>query len=383
MRNKSSNNYFSFEVLAKDERTGARRGRLMTPHGAVETPVFMPVGTQATVKSLAPEQVESAGASIILANTYHLFLRPGHDIVREAGGLHGFMRWDGPILTDSGGYQVFSLSDTRKISERGVAFRSHIDGSEQILTPEKSIEVQHSLGADIIMAFDECAAYTQGREYIEESLSRTSRWLERCVAEHERSGDPAKQALFGIMQGGMHPDLRAKSAAEITQYDLPGYSIGGLSVGEPKETMYMVLDSCAGLLPDGKPRYLMGVGSPDDLFEGIQRGIDMFDCVIPTREARHGKAMTSAGGINIKNAAYERDFAPLDAECDCYTCRNFSRAYLRHLHKAGETLAGTLLSIHNIRFLTSTMERIRAAIEADAFAELKSEFFAKYYGRAV
>ncbi|MDR0596323.1 MAG: tRNA guanosine(34) transglycosylase Tgt [Clostridiales Family XIII bacterium] len=374
------NNRFGFELLGRDERSGARRGRITTPHGTVETPVFMPVGTRAAVKSLTPEQVRSAGAGIILANTYHLFLRPGQDIVREAGGLHQFMRWDGPILTDSGGFQVFSLAEMRKITENGVAFRSHIDGSEQVLTPEKSIEVQHSLGADIIMAFDECTAYPASREYTEEALGRTTRWLGRCAAWHEQHGGPERQALFGIMQGGMYPDLRARSAAEITAYDLPGYSIGGLSVGEPKGTMYEILDSCVGLLPENKPRYLMGVGSPDDLFEGIQRGIDMFDCVIPTREARHGKAMTSAGGINIKNAAYERDFAPLDAECDCYTCQNFSRAYLRHLHKAGETLAGALLSIHNIRFLTRTMEQIRGAIEGGSFAELKAEFFRRYYG---
>ncbi|MDR3224707.1 MAG: tRNA guanosine(34) transglycosylase Tgt [Clostridiales Family XIII bacterium] len=396
-------NSFRFELLKIDDKTGARRGTLQTPHGVIHTPVFMPVGTQAAVKALTPEQAKSAGAQIILANTYHLFLRPGHEIVRAAGGLHTFMHWDGPILTDSGGFQVFSLADSRKMSEAGVAFRSHIDGSEQVLTPEKSIEVQHALGADIIMAFDECVAYPADRSYTEESLGRTSRWLARCIDTHTQNGEqahtshdkcpphdayahahaqnegPKPQALFGIMQGGMYPDLRRRSAEAITAYDLPGYAIGGLSVGEPKDVMYEILDVCTPLLPAEKPRYLMGVGSPDDIFEAVSRGIDMLDCVIPTREARHGKAMTSGGGVNIKNAKYERDYGPLDAECDCYTCRNFSRAYLRHLHKSGEMLASTLLSLHNIRFLSRTMEQIRAAIEAGTFAELKAEFFSRYY----
>jgi queuine tRNA-ribosyltransferase len=349
---------------------------MTTPHGIVETPVFMPVGTQATVKAVKPEDVADAGAQIILANTYHLFLRPGHEVVRAAGGLHTFMHWNGPILTDSGGFQVFSLASVRKITESGVTFRSHIDGSAQTLTPEISIDVQRALGADIVMAFDECIPYPSDRTYTEEATERTARWLERCVKAHDPENG---QALFGIMQGGMYDDLRRRSAEQITAFDLPGYAIGGLSVGEPKETMYSVLDRCAALLPEDKPRYLMGVGSPDDLFEGVARGVDMFDCVIPTREARHGSAMTSEGSVKIKNARYERDFGPLDPACDCYTCRNYSRAYLRHLFKAGEMLSATLLSIHNIQFLSRVMARIRAAIEDGSFSELKTDFLARYY----
>jgi queuine tRNA-ribosyltransferase len=373
----------NFQILNIDERTMARAGRLATPHGIIDTPVFMPVGTQATVKALTPEQARDAGAQIILSNTYHLFLRPGADVVREAGGLHKFMRWDGPILTDSGGFQVFSLADARKISEDGVTFRSHIDGSKHILTPEKSIEVQHALGADIIMAFDECVAYPAERRYAEESLGRTTRWLARCVDAHERAGGAGsgKQALFGIMQGGVYGDLRARSAEEIAYYDLPGYAIGGLSVGEPKDIMYDILDGCVHLLPDDRPRYLMGVGSPDDIFEAVARGVDMFDCVIPTREARHGNVMTAHGRVNIKNARYARDFGPLDPGCDCYTCeKGYSRAYLRHLFKAGEMLSATLLSIHNIRFLTRLAGLIRESIPGGRFTELKSEFYSKYYG---
>jgi queuine tRNA-ribosyltransferase len=340
----------------------------------------MPVGTRASVKAVTPGQVRDAGARIILANTYHLFLRPGADVVREAGGLHGFMRWDGPILTDSGGFQVFSLADSRKVSEDGVSFRSHIDGSEQTLTPEKSVEIQHSLGADIIMAFDECVAYPAERGYVEESVGRTSRWLGRCVEAHERAAASGKQALFGIMQGGMYGDLRARSAEGITSYDLPGYAIGGLSVGEPKNVMYGILDGCVRLLPEDRPRYLMGVGSPDDIFEAVARGVDMFDCVIPTREARHGNVMTARGRMNIKNARYERDYGTLDPGCDCYTCREgYTRAYLRHLFKAGEPLSATLLSIHNIRFLTRLMERIRDAIADASFTDFKAEFLLEYY----
>jgi queuine tRNA-ribosyltransferase len=293
------------------------------------------------------------------------------------------MNWDGPILTDSGGFQVFSLADTRKVGEEGVTFRSHIDGSASELTPEKSIGVQHALGADIIMAFDECSAYPAERPYVEAALGRTTRWLERCVREHERTGRAGAQALFGIMQGGMYPDLRRRSAEEATQYDLPGYAIGGLSVGEPKDVMYDVLGGCVGLLPEGRPRYLMGVGSPDDLLEAVGMGVDMFDCVIPTREARHGNAMTSGGRLNIKNARHEQGYGPLDPECGCYTCRNYTRAYLRHLFKAGEMLAATLLSIHNIRFLTRLMERIRASIAASSFTGFKAEFLYKYYNRVV
>jgi queuine tRNA-ribosyltransferase len=352
--------------------------------GIVDTPVFMPVGTQAAVKAMTPEQVRGAGAGIILANTYHLFLRPGADVIEDAGGLHEFMRWDGPILTDSGGFQVFSLADSRKIGEDGVVFRSHIDGSEQVLTPEKSIEIQHSLGADIIMAFDECAPYPTDREYAEAALGRTSRWLARCVSAHdraERTPGADGQALFGIVQGGVHRDLRARSAEQTVFYDLPGYAIGGLSVGEPKDVMYDVLDGCVGLLPEDRPRYLMGVGSPDDILEAVSRGVDMFDCVIPTREARHGNVMTRGGRINIKNARFERDYGPIDEGCDCHTCRSgYSRAYLRHLFKAGEMLAATLLSIHNVRFLTRLAQRAGDSISEGLFAEFKAEFMREYYG---
>jgi queuine tRNA-ribosyltransferase len=366
----------TFDLLKTDSETKARRGTLHTPHGDIETPVFMPVGTAATVKAVKPEDIKELGAQIILSNTYHLFLRPGHEIVREAGGLHRFMNWNGPILTDSGGFQVFSLGKLRKIEESGVTFRSHIDGSEQVLTPERSIEVQNALGADIIMAFDECVDYPAEKDYTEEALERTTRWLKRCKAAHTET---ETQSLFGIMQGGMYKDLRRRSAEEIVALNLPGYAIGGLSVGEPKTLMYEILDDCLDYLPQDKPRYLMGVGTPDSLFEGVERGIDMFDCVLPTREARHGSAMISSGRINIKNAQYERDFGPLDPECDCYTCRNYSRSYLRHLFKAREMLSSTLLSIHNMRFLVHTMEQIRESIDSGTFSKLKSEFFNKYY----
>lgn len=366
-----------FEVLHKDDRTRARRGRITTPHGVIETPVFMPVGTQATVKAVKPEDVEKTGAQIILANTYHLFLRPGSDIVREAGGLHTFMNWNKPILTDSGGYQVFSLGAMRKITEEGVKFQSHIDGSRHMLSPEKSIEVQNDLGADIIMAFDECAPKDADRRYIEKSQALTTRWLERCVEAHKNTG---KQALFGIMQGGFYRDLREKSAREIVDMDLPGYAIGGISVGETKEDYIGVLDYAPDLLPEDKPRYVMGIGTPDYIFEAVERGVDMFDCVEPTRIARHGMAMTSQGRISIKNARFERDFTPLDPECDCYACRHYSRAYLRHLFKSGETMSHMLLSEHNLRFLARTVEGIRKAIDEDRFTEFKEEFYAKYYG---
>ena len=335
----------------------------------------MPVGTAGTVKAMLPEEVKSLGAEIILSNTYHLYLRPGHDIVREAGGLHKFMNWDRPILTDSGGFQVFSLGAMRKISEEGVKFRSHIDGSSHMLTPEKSIEVQNALGSDIMMAFDECAPYPADYSYVKNSLERTTRWLRRCKEAHK---DTERQSLFGIMQGGIYKDLRYQSAMEIVELDLPGYAIGGLSVGEPRELMYEVLDYAADYLPKDKPRYVMGVGTPDHLFEGVERGVDMFDCVLPTRLARNGSAMTSHGKVNIKNARFERDFTPLDHECDCYVCRNYSRAYLRHLFKANEILSSMLLSYHNLHFLVHTMQNIREAIEQDRFTEYKREFYMKY-----
>ena len=365
----------TYELIKKDRRTKARRGIVHTPHGDIQTPVFMPVGTAATVKAMRPEEVRDMGAEIILSNTYHLYLRPGHEIVREAGGLHSFMNWDRAILTDSGGFQVFSLGPLRKITEEGVEFRSHIDGSKHMLSPEKSIEVQTALGSDIMMAFDECAPYPSDRNYIIESMARTHRWLRRCK---EAQTDHENQALFGIMQGGFYHDLRKQSAKAVTDLDLPGYAIGGLSVGEPKEVFIEMLDSCVDYLPEDKPRYIMGVGTPDYLFEGVERGVDMFDCVLPTRIARHGMAMTSHGRLNIKNARFERDFGPLDPECDCYTCRNYSRAYLRHLYKADEMLSSMLLSNHNLHFLVKMMDNIRKSIEEDRFTEYKDDFYRKY-----
>lgn len=367
----------TYELIKTDSRTKARRGRVTTPHGVIETPVFMPVGTAATVKAMRPEEIKEMGAEIILSNTYHLYLRPGHEVVKAAGGLHKFMNWDRPILTDSGGFQVFSLGAMRKIREEGVEFRSHIDGSKHMLSPEKSMEVQNALGSDIIMAFDECAPYPADRKYVKDSLERTTRWLKRCKEYHKNT---EMQSLFGIMQGGMYKDLRRESAEQIVDLDLPGYAIGGLSVGEPKEIMYDIMDDCVDYLPKDKPRYLMGVGSPDCLFEGVERGIDMFDCVLPTRIARHGMAMTSQGRVNIKNAKYERDFSPLDPECDCYTCRNYSKAYLRHLFKADEILSSMLMTTHNLHFLVNTMKNIRKSIEEDRFLEYKKEFY-DCYGR--
>lgn len=365
----------TYELIKKDAKTKARRGRVTTPHGVIETPVFMPVGTAATVKAMRPEEIKEMGAEIILSNTYHLYLRPGHEVVKAAGGLHKFMNWDKPILTDSGGFQVFSLGAMRKIREEGVEFRSHIDGSKHMLSPEKSMEIQNALGSDIIMAFDECTPYPADRKYVKDSMERTTRWLKRCKEYHK---DTERQSLFGIMQGGMYKDLRKESAKQIVELDLPGYAIGGLSVGEPKEIMYDIMDECVDYLPVDKPRYLMGVGSPDCLFEGVERGIDMFDCVLPTRIARHGMAMTSQGRVNIKNAKFERDFTPLDPECDCYTCRNYSKAYLRHLFKADEILSSMLMTNHNLHFLVKTMEGIRQAIEEDRFLEYKKEFYDKY-----
>ena len=362
----------TFELIKKSARSKARRGRITTLHSVIETPVFMPVGTQATVKAMKPEEVRDMGADIILGNTYHLFLRPGHELIREAGGLHKFMNWSGSILTDSGGFQVFSLGKMRKITEEGVRFQSYLDGSRHMLTPESVVEIQTALGSDIMMAFDECAPYPADRRYIKDSLERTTRWLKRCKEAHINTEE---QALFGIMQGGMYKDLRKESADQIVEMDLPGYSIGGLSVGEPKDMMYDILDDCADWLPEEKPRYLMGVGSPDCLIEGVARGIDMFDCVIPTRIARNGMAYTSFGKVAIKNKQYERDFTPLDPKCDCYTCRNYSRAYLRHLFKAGEILSSILLTHHNIHYLLDLMKQTRTAIEEDRFEEFRLEFY--------
>lgn len=372
MQNKS----LKFELLKTDDRTSARRGRITTKHGTIETPVFMPVGTQATVKAMKPEDVEKTGAEIILGNTYHLLLRPGEDIVKAAGGLHKFMNWKKSILTDSGGFQVFSLGKFRKITEEGVKFKSYIDGSYHFMSPESSIAVQNALGSDIMMAFDECVSYPSEKKYVEQSLQRTTRWLKRCIEAHDNNEN---QALFGIMQGGMYQDLRKISAEQIVEFDLPGYAIGGLSVGEPKDVFMEVLSGCSEYLPHNKPRYLMGVGTPDYLFEGVECGIDMFDCVLPTRLARHGVAMTSHGNINIKNAEHTASFEPLDSECDCYACRNYSRAYIRHLFKSDEILSSMLLSEHNIHFLTRMMANIRKSIENNRFSEYKKEFYSKYY----
>lgn len=366
-----------YELIKVCKQSGARLGRLHTPHGTFETPLFMPVGTQATVKTMSPEELKEIGSGIILSNTYHLHLRPGHEIVREAGGLHRFMNWDRGILTDSGGFQVFSLSPLRKITEEGVSFRSHISGEPLFLSPEKSIEIQNALGADIIMAFDECPPYPAERDYVRDSLERTTRWAERCLKAHRR---PEDQALFGIVQGGMYPDLREQSAKQLVSMDFPGYAVGGLSVGEPKELMYEILSHTTPLLPAGKPRYLMGVGSPDALIEGVIRGIDMFDCVLPTRIARNGTTMTGKGRLVVRNARYARDFSPLDPECDCYTCRNYTRAYIRHLIKADEIFGLRLTTYHNLYFLTRLMERVREAIREDRLLDFRDQFFAKYYG---
>lgn len=363
------------EIIKKDTRTRARLGRLSTPHGVIDTPVFMPVGTQATVKAMSPEELQEIGAKIILSNTYHLFLRPGHELIKKAGGLHKFMNWDGAILTDSGGFQVFSLGDLRKITEEGVEFRSHLDGSKQFLSPEIATQVQMALGSDIVMAFDECTPYPATHEYAEQSAKRTTRWLKRCKSTLTTT---ERQALFGIVQGGMFEDLRKQSAEEVTELDLPGYAIGGLSVGESKEIMYEVLDYTVPLLPEDRPRYLMGVGSPDALIEGVMRGVDMFDCVLPTRIARNGTALTRFGKLVIRNAEYADDFSPVDPTCDCYTCKNYSRAYLRHLLKADEIFGHRLLTIHNLRFLQIVMQEIRQAISEEKLPEYRQQFFTDY-----
>ena len=346
---------FEYRILAA--QGSARAGVFRTPHGELETPVFAPVGTQATVKLLTPRQLEELGATLVLSNTYHLYLRPGDDVVREMGGLHAFMQWNSPMLTDSGGFQVFSLAQTRKVDEEGVTFRSHIDGSTHRFTPEKSIAIQENLGADIIMAFDECAD-PNDEAYIRRAMARTHRWAERSLKAHRRED----QALFGIVQGGVNPDLRAESAEFIASLGFPGHAIGGLSVGETKSQMYAMLDVVDEILPREKPRYLMGVGTPEDLIEGVRRGIDIFDCVLPTRLARHHAAFSSEGRLNLMNAKFARDARPIDETCDCYTCTHFSRAYLRHLITAREALAGVLLSIHNLHALISLVREMRAAI---------------------
>ncbi|MFD2670458.1 tRNA guanosine(34) transglycosylase Tgt [Marinicrinis sediminis] len=364
-----------YEHIKTCKQSGARLGKLHTPHGTIDTPVFMPVGTQATVKSMSPEEVKDLGAQIILSNTYHLFLRPGHELVKRAGGLHSFMNWDRAILTDSGGFQVFSLSEMRKITEEGVHFRSHLNGDKLFISPEIAMEIQNALGADIMMAFDECPPFPAEYDYIKASTERTTRWAERCLKSHARTQD---QALFGIVQGGMHADLRKMSAQDLVSMDFPGYAIGGLSVGEPKDIMYRVLEDTVPFLPFEKPRYLMGVGSPDALLEGAIRGIDMFDCVLPTRIARNGTVMTSQGRLVVRNAKFTDDFGPLDPNCDCYTCQHYSRAYIRHLMKADEMFGVRLTTYHNLYFLVQLMNRVRQAISEDRLLDFRDEFFEQY-----
>jgi len=365
----------AFEVIATDG--AARAGRLTTGHGPVDTPVFMPVGTRATVRSLAPDDLHAAGAQIVLGNTYHLLLRPGHETIRELGGLHRFMAWDGAILTDSGGFQVWSLAKLRKVAEAGVEFRSPVDGSTHFLSPEVAIEAQHALGADIIHPLDECLAYPATREAAERSLDLTLRWAARSKAVHAARGG-GRQALFGIVQGGTHEALRRRAALETTALGFDGYAIGGMAVGEPKPAMYDLTALVAGLLPADRPRYLMGVGKPEDLVEAVARGVDMFDCVLPTRNARNGQCFTWDGAVTLKQARWTRDPAPLDAECPCYTCRRFSRAYLRHLFVSEELLAYRLLSLHNVHFFVALMRAMRAAIVAGAFGAFQTRFFARY-----
>lgn len=368
------NKNFYLEILHVDKNCGARYGILHTPHGDVEVPMFMPVGTLATVKTLSPEEIKSLGAGVILANTYHLFLRPGSDIVKKAGGLHKFMNYDGPILTDSGGFQVFSLAKKRDIDEDGVTFSSHLDGTKIKFTPEKVIKIEEDLGADIIMSFDECIPYPVSYEYAKESTLRTIRWAKRGLDVHQRED----QALFGIVQGGEFEDLRKLSATSLAKLDFDGYSIGGTSIGEPKDVCFKMIGYATKYLPKDKPRYLMGVGSIDYLLNGIELGVDMFDCVLPTRLARHGALMTIHGRVNIKDAKYKEDFSSLDDECDCYCCKNYTKAYLRHLYVCDETFGKRLLSIHNIRFLIHLMEEARTAIKEDRFLQFKEEVFKKF-----
>ena len=364
---------FSYEVKHIDKNSGARTGVFHTPHGDIETPIFMPVGTQATVKSLSPEELERAGAQIILSNTYHLFLRPGEEIVKNAGGLHKFMSWNHPILTDSGGFQVFSLSDLRKISEDGVEFRSHIDGSKKFISPEKSMQIQNDLGSDIIMAFDQCSDYGVGHTEARRAMELTARWLDRCYKYHKNEN----QALFPIIQGNFYKDLRQESLELTLPYVKYGVAIGGLSVGEPKEEMYDLLEFLVPKLPKEVPHYLMGVGSPDCIIEAVLRGVDMMDCVLPTRIARNGTAYTSKGKIVVRNGAYKADYTPLDDECDCYCCTHFTKAYLRHLLNTDEILGGRMLSLHNLAYLLKLMEQVRDAINHDRLLEFRKEFYEK------
>lgn len=365
---------FGLEILHIDKTTGARYGLLHTPHGTVEVPMFMPVGTNATVKMLSPEQVAACGSGVVLANTYHLHIRPGEDVVKQAGGLHEFMNYHGPILTDSGGFQVFSLASRRKITEEGVTFRNEIDGGKEFFSPEEAIRIEEALGADIIMSFDECIPYPSSKEYVARSTERTLRWAKRGLAAKTRDD----QALFGIVQGGAFRDLREHAAKELAALPFEGYSIGGTSIGEPKDVCFQMIEDAVRFLPQDKPRYLMGVGSIDYILEGITHGIDMFDCVLPTRLARHGALMTRHGRINIQRKEHECDFTPIDPECDCYTCQHYTKAYLRHLFKSGEGFGQTLNSIHNIRFLIRLCEEARQAIKEDRFAEFKAKVYADF-----
>ena len=365
----------TFETTHICKQSNARTGILHTPHGDVLTPMFMPVGTAASVKFISPEELYDMNSGVILANTYHCWLRPGEDIIEKAGGLHKFMNYNNPMLTDSGGFQVFSLTSMRKITDEGVSFKSHLDGSSLFLSPEKSIQIQNKLGADIIMALDECPPYPASYEYMKDSVDRTLRWAKRCKDAHQREGE---QSLFGIVQGGEYRDIRKYSAKALTEMDFDGYAIGGTSVGESKETMYKMIEYALEDLPKDKVKYLMGVGSPDALFEGVLRGIDMFDCVLPTRIARHGTLMTSHGRINIKREEFKDDFSPLDDNCDCYCCKNYSKAYLRHLFRCNEGFGLRLMSIHNLRYLIHLMEQIRQAINEDRFLDFKNDYFAKH-----
>ncbi len=362
--------HYQFTLIGKDATSQARRGTITTPHGDVATPVFMPVGTQATVKSVMPETLRELGTEMVLANTYHLYLRPGHDIIKRLGGIQKFMNWRGPVLTDSGGFQVFSLASLRKITPEGVAFQSHIDGSRHFISPALAVGIQEALGSDIMMALDECTPYPASFEEAEKSLSLTLQWAALCKEARQHTG----QALFGIVQGGVYPELRKRAAEELVQLGFDGYAVGGVSVGEPRDLMLDITAVTAPLLPEERPRYLMGVGMPADIVECVYHGIDMFDCVIPTRSARHGLLFTNAEKIVIKHARYRDDAAPLDSDCDCYTCRNYSRAYLRHLHMAGEILGMTLGTIHNIRYYMRLMQRIRTAIDQRRYAEFKNDF---------
>lgn len=364
---------FQFTRLQTDRGSAARLGRIDTGHGMVHTPAFAPVGTQATVKAIDPRDLDELGAELILANTYHLYLRPGADLVADMGGLHGFMGWDGPILTDSGGFQVFSLAKYRKLSDDGVIFRSHVDGSQHLFTPEKVVRIQEKLGADVIMCLDECADPSDW-DYNKEALTRTHHWAQRCQVAQRRTD----QALFGIVQGGVFPDLRQQSAEYLTTLDFPGYAIGGLSVGETKQQMYHMLDITVPALPEDRPRYLMGVGAPEDLLEGVARGIDLFDCVLPTRLARNAALFARTGRINIRNAQHKGDASPIEAGCRCFTCQRFSRAYIHHLFRVGELLGYRLATIHNVHFLLDLMRDIRAAVAVDRFQDFRDEFLANY-----